>query len=46
MPLSSGLNGKQCLVLGYDRATGYCGVELADGRTTKLRPEHLAAPYN
>ena len=30
----------------YDAATGYCNVELPDGRTTKFRPENLAAPYN
>jgi len=46
MPLSSGFNGKSCLVLGYDPATGCCSVELPDGRTTKFRPENLAAPYN
>ena len=35
------LNGATGLVLGYDASTGYCTVELSDGRTTKFRPENL-----
>ena len=46
MPFSTGFNGKAVLVLGYDALTGYCNVELPDGRTTKFRPENLAAPYS
>ena len=40
----SSANGATGLVLGFDASTGYCTVELSDGRTTKFRPENLASP--